>query len=78
MEEDNMNRFDRAVNKKTNELLNKNLLGQDVDVETINKFRTIARAMIREEMRGVKPNDNPKSLYCKTWKVAAKYDNYIK
>lgn len=78
MEVGNLNRFDRAVNKKTNELITKNLLGEDVDVEEINKFRAIARAMIREEMRGVKPSNNPKSLYGKTWKAAGKFDNYIK
>lgn len=73
-----MNKFDRAVNKKTNELITKNLLGQDVDVETVNKFKTIARAMIREEMRGIKPSNNQKSLYCKTWKTAGKYNNISK
>lgn len=75
---DIMNRFDKAVNKKTNELISKNLVGQDVDIETINKFRTIARAMVREEMRGVKPDNNPKSLYAKTWSTAAKYKGILK
>lgn len=68
-----MNKFDKAVNKKTTELLTKNLLGKDVDIETYNRFKIIARAMIRVESRGVKPNDNPKSLYNKTWKTAGKY-----
>jgi hypothetical protein len=38
----------------------------------------IARAMIREELRGVKPNEKSNSLYCKTWKAASKYDDFQK
>jgi hypothetical protein len=73
-----MNKFDRAVNKKTSELIIKNLLGQEVDEEAYKKFQVIARAIIREELRGVKPSNNPNSLYCKTWKTAGKYDNFHK
>lgn len=73
-----MNKFDRAVNKKTSELITKNLIGQDVDEEIYKKFRTIARAMIREELRGVKPSNKTKSLYKKTWKTADKYKNLEK
>ncbi|MBC8059144.1 MAG: hypothetical protein H7Y18_00565 [Clostridiaceae bacterium] len=68
-----MNNFDRAVNKKLNELISKNLLGEDVYVGDFKKFKVIAKAIIREESRGLKPNDNPKSLYSKTWKAARKY-----
>lgn len=70
-----MNKFDRAVNKKTSELITKNLIGQEINEETFKKFRTIARAMIREELRGVKPSSKAKSLYKKTWKTADKYNN---
>jgi hypothetical protein len=73
-----MNNFDRAVNKKFNELIAKNLLGTDVDEEDIKKFKTIAKALIREESRGLKPNNNPKSLYAKTWKSAGKYGDFNK
>lgn len=73
-----MNKFDRAVNKKTSELITKNMLGMDVNEDDIKKFKTIARAIIREELRGVTPSNNPKSLYGKTWKTAGKYDNIIK
>lgn len=71
-----MNKFDRTVNKKTSELITKNLIGQEINEETFKKFRTIARAMIREELRGVKPSNKAKSLYKKTWKTADKYNNY--
>lgn len=73
-----MNKFDRAVNKKTSELITKNLIGQEIDEEIYKKFRTIARAMIREELRGVKPSSKPKSLYKKTWKAADKYNYFEK
>jgi hypothetical protein len=73
-----MNKFDRAVSKKTSELITKNSLNQDVDEETIKKFQTIARAMIREELRGVKPSNRPDSLYRKTWKAADKYGDFQK
>lgn len=73
-----MNKFDRAVNKKTNELIIKNFPDQEVSEETYKKFQVIARAMIREEMRGVKPDNRPKSLYAKTWKTAGKYSDLIK
>jgi len=71
-----MNDFDRAVNKKSNELLEKNFLGEDVDQEEFKKFRAIAKAIIRENSRNLKPNDNPKSLYAKTWKAASKYGDF--
>lgn len=73
-----MNKFDRAVNKKTNELILKNVPDQEVDEGTYKKFQVIARAMIREGLRGVKPSNNPKSLYHKIWKTAGKYDNLHK
>lgn len=73
-----MNKFDRAVNKKTSELITKNLIGQDVYEEDFKKFKMIARAMIREELRGAKPSKNPKSLYRKTWKAAGKYNDFQK
>ena len=73
-----MNKFDRAVNKKTSQLITKNLLGQQVDEADIKKFQVIARAMIREELRGVKTSNNPKSLYGKTWKTANKYGEFHK
>lgn len=73
-----MNKFDRAVNKKTSELITKNLIGQDINEETYKKYRIIARAMIREELRGVKPSNKAKSLYKKTWKSADKYNNFEK
>ncbi|HEY5561558.1 MAG TPA: hypothetical protein VIK72_07335 [Clostridiaceae bacterium] len=71
-----MNKFDRAVNKKINELIMKNMVGQEVDERAYIKFQSIARAIIREEFRGIKPNNNPKSLYGKTWKTAKKYGSY--
>ena len=71
-----MNNFDRAVNKKLNDLLEKNLLGTDFNEEELKKFRVIAKAIIREESRALKPNDNPKSLYAKTWKTARKYGDF--
>lgn len=71
-----MNKFDRAVNKKTSELITKNLMGQEVYEEDFKKYRTIARAMIREELRGAKPSKSPKSLYRKTWKAAEKYNDF--
>lgn len=72
-----MNKFDKAVNKKTSELISQKLLLQEAHIETYNKFKIIARAMVREELRGLKPNENPKSLYNKTWKAAKKYsDDY--
>lgn len=70
-----MNKFDRAVNKKASELMTKSLMGQEVYKEDFKRFKEIARAMIREELRGVKPSNNPKSLYRKTWKTAGKYDD---
>ncbi|MDV3427931.1 MAG: hypothetical protein LIR50_13050 [Bacillota bacterium] len=73
-----MNKFDRAVNKKTCELIFENFPDQEVDEETYKKFLTIARAMIRTEMRGIKQSDNPKSLYQKTWKTANKYGDLKK
>ena len=73
-----MNRFDRTVSKKTNELIEKNMKGEVVYWEDYKKFKVIARALIRQEIRGVTPNDNPKSLYGKTWKIAGKYENINK
>jgi len=73
---DKMNKFDRAVNKKTSELISKNLVGQEVYEEDYKKFKFIARAMIREELRNAKPKKNPNSLYRKTWKAAGKYDDF--
>ncbi|MEQ8154356.1 MAG: hypothetical protein ABRQ25_05665 [Clostridiaceae bacterium] len=73
-----MNKFDKAVNKKTSELITKNLIGQEVGEEEYKKFKTIARAIIREELRGVKPKKNKKSLYSKTWKAADKYGDFQK
>ena len=73
-----MNKFDRTVNKKFNELIAKNLLNKDVDAEEFKKFKIISKAIIREESRGLKPNDNPKSLYAKTWKAAGKYGAFNK
>jgi hypothetical protein len=75
---DKMNKFDRAVNKKTSELITKNLLNQEVDEEIYKKYEVIARAMIREELREVKQSNNPKSLYRKTWKAAEKYRDLVK
>ncbi len=68
-----MNKFDRAVNKKRNELMAKDIVDKYVDKETFKKYTLISRAMIREEERGVKPNDDSHSLYGKTWKTARKY-----
>ncbi|OCB00323.1 hypothetical protein [Clostridium beijerinckii] len=73
-----MNKFDKAINQKASELITKNLLGKEVTEEEFRKFKIIARAIVREEMRGVKPNKNPKSLYGKTWKVARKYSDVKK
>jgi hypothetical protein len=73
-----MNKFDRAVNKKTSELITKNLLGQEVNEEDFKKFKMIARAMIREELRGAKPSEKTNSLYRKTWKAAGKYNDFQK
>ena len=73
-----MNKFDRAVNKKTSELITKNLIGQEVYEEDFKKFKMIARAIIREESRGAKLSQNPKSLYRKTWKAAGKYNDFEK
>jgi len=49
-----------------------------VDEEAYKKFKLIARAIIREEQRGVKPSNNSRSLYSKTWKAAGKYNNFQK
>ena len=73
-----MNKFDRVVNKKTSELITKNLINQEVYEEDYKKFKSIAKAMIREELRGVKPSKSSKSLYCKTWKTAGKYGDFQK
>ena len=72
-----MNKFDRAVNKKTNELIVENFVGKEVNEEVYKKFLSIARAKVREELRGVKPSKNPKSLYGKTWKSAGKYKDLL-
>ncbi|WP_139905306.1 hypothetical protein [Clostridium thermarum] len=71
-----MNKFDRAVNKKATELITKNMLGQEVTEEDIKKYTIIARALIRQELRGLKPNDNERSLYNKTWKAAKKFGEF--
>lgn len=68
-----MNRFDRAVNKKTSELITKNLIGQEVNEDDFKKYKTIARAIIREELRKAKPSGKRDSLHNKTWKAAKKY-----
>lgn len=73
-----MNKFDRAVNRKASELITRNLLGQEVYEEDYKKFKTIARAIIREELRNAKPKRNPNSLYHKTWKAAGKYGEFQK
>ena len=73
-----MNKFDRAINRKTSELISKNLLGQEVYEEDYKKFKTIARAMIREELRKAKPNKKTNSLYHKTWKEASKDRDFQK
>lgn len=73
-----MNKFDRAVNKKTSELITKNLLGQEINEEDFKKFKIIARAITREEMRGAKPSKKHNSLYRKTWKAADKYSDFQK
>ena len=73
-----MNKFDRAVNKKTSELITKNLIGKDVDEEEFKKFKVIARAIIREEMRGIRPSEKHNSLHRKTWKAADKYGDFQK
>lgn len=71
-----MNKFDRAINKKTSELITKNLIGHEVNEEDFKKFKMIARAIIREGMRGVKPNNKHYNLYNKTWKTADKYGDF--
>lgn len=71
-----VNRFNRAVNKKASELITKNMLGQEVYPEDIRKYKTIARALIREEMRKLEPNPREDSLYKKTWKAASKYGDF--
>ena len=71
-----MNKFDRAVNKKASELITKNMLGQEVYPEDIRKYKSIARALIREEMRKLQPNPREDSLYMKTWKAARKYGDF--
>lgn len=71
-----MNKFDRAVDKKAKALIEKNLPDNYVDEETLRKFKIIARAMIREELRGAKSKDRPDCLYKKTWKAASKYEAY--
>lgn len=73
-----MNTFDRAVNKKASFLITKNSLNGDIDEEEYRKFKAIAKAIIREELRGLKPNDKPNSLYAKTWKTAKKYNDINK
>ena len=73
-----MNKFDRAVNRKTSELISKNLIDQEVYVDDYKKFKTIARAMIREELRKAKPKKSQNSLYNKTWKAASKYGDFEK
>jgi len=73
-----MNKFDRAVNKKTSELITKNLIGKEVDEEEFKKFKVISRAIIREELRGAKPSEKLNSLYRKTWKTAGKYNDFQK
>ena len=54
-----MNNFDRAVIKKTNALISRNAVDKDLDEEKLRKFKVIAKAIIRQESRGLKPNDNP-------------------
>ena len=73
-----MNKFDRAVNKKTSELITKNLLGQEIHAEDFKKFKVISRAIIREEMRGIRPSEKHNSLHRKTWKAADKYGYFQK
>ena len=73
-----MNKFDRTVNRKTSELISKNLLGQEVYENDYKKFKTIARAMIREDLRKATPKKSQNSLYNKTWKAASKYGNFEK
>ena len=73
-----MNRFDRSVIKRTNELIEKNIPDGEVYEEDFKKYMTIARAMIREEMRNLKPSNKTKSLYNKTWKAADKYGDFTK
>jgi hypothetical protein len=70
-----MNSFDKAVNKKFNNLIAKNSQDKDITNDKLRKFKVTARAIVREERRDLKPNDNPKSLYSKTWKAAKKYIN---
>lgn len=70
-----MNKFDKAVNKRINELILNEYKGKELDEADYKKFAAIARAQVREKLRGVKPSENPKSLYKKTWKNADKYNN---
>jgi hypothetical protein len=71
-----MNKFDKAVNKRASELITKNMLGQEVTAEDVKKYTVIARALIREEQRGLKPNNDERSLYNKTWQAAKKYGEF--
>jgi hypothetical protein len=73
-----MNKFDRAVKKKTNELIEKNVPEETLDEDILKKFSTIARAMIREEIRNPQKRTSSKSLYRKTWKAAEKYGDFNK
>ncbi|MGE5627979.1 MAG: hypothetical protein ACM3X7_07650 [Solirubrobacterales bacterium] len=74
-----MNKFDKEVNKRINELILDEYKGTVVNEEIYKGFAAIARAQVRETLRGVKPSKNPKSLYKKTWKNAEKYrDLYSK
>lgn len=73
-----MNTFDRAVNKKSSFLISKNSLDNEIDEDEYRKFKMVAKAIIREESRELKPNNKPKSLYSKTWKTAKKYSGIKK
>ena len=53
-------------------------MGEEVDEEEFKKFKTIARAMVREELRKVKPSKKVNSLQHKTWKAAEKYGDFKK
>lgn len=70
-----MNKFDRAVNKQINEMILKNFAGTEVDEKTYKKYAAIAKASVRVKYRGVKPSNNPKSLYRKMWKNAESYSH---
>ncbi len=70
-----MNKFDRAVNRKINELIIKDFTGTEVDEKNYKKYAAVARATVRQEYRGVKENNNPKSLYRKMWRNAESYSN---